>query len=253
MVHCKVLYVVFLAARSSKTDFSSRSTLKNVKEEKKFCSPCFPFGAVLAVYCGFQVERSLKGDPFQVFCKNRFQVPGVGIPDWSIGRLRALKSVPEFSGAFSSRRSPVKVNFSNLNGLLSNLFLVSHVHVLLGLLLGLLLGGHLGSLPLSLLLLPLLALLLLLLVVRSLPGGSGCGGCGCCSCGRGCGHVGQSLPDEVVRQACDKSPASIVDDRVFRELTSLNSSLLVLPELRTSQGGGGHGGEDQEHRLHCLL
>ena len=50
----------------------------------------------------------------------------------------------------------------------------------------------------------LLALLLLLLVVRSLPGGGGCGGCGCCSCGRGRGHVGQSLPDEVVRQACDE-------------------------------------------------
>ena len=105
----------------------------------------------------------------------------------------------------------------------------------------------------------LLALLLLLLVVRSLPGGSGCGGCGCCSCGRGCGHVGQSLPDEVVRQACDEqlmftkrltkswtkstlknkvlrlvtcdeSPASIVDDRVFRELTSLNSGLPVNVE-----------------------
>ena len=50
----------------------------------------------------------------------------------------------------------------------------------------------------------LLALLLLLLVVRSLPGGGGCGGCGCCSRGRGCGHVGQSLSDEVVRQACDE-------------------------------------------------
>merc|ERR1719511_503589 len=133
-----------------------------------------------------QVERSLKGDPFQVVCKNRFQVPGVGIPDWSIGRLRVLKSVPGFSGAFSSRRSPAKVNFSNLNSLLSNLthlFLISHVHVLLGLLLGLLLGGHLGSLPLSLPLLP------LLLVVRSLPGGGGCGGCGSCSRGRGRGHV----------------------------------------------------------------
>ena len=80
---------------------------------------------MLSIWCCacslLQVERSLKGDPFQVVCKNRFQVPGVGIPDWSIGRLRALKSVPGFSGAFSSRRSPAKVNFSNLNSLLSNL------------------------------------------------------------------------------------------------------------------------------------
>ena len=80
---------------------------------------------MLSIWCCacslLQVERSLKGDPFQVVCKNRFQVPGVGIPDWSIGRLRALKSVAWFSGAFSSRRSPAKVNFSNLNGLLSNL------------------------------------------------------------------------------------------------------------------------------------
>ena len=36
-------------------------------------------------------------------------------------------------------------------------------------------------------------------------------------------------------------------------LTFLSSwHLLVLPELGTSQGGGGHGREDQEHRLHCL-
>ena len=53
---------------------------------------------MLSIWCCacslLQVERSLKGDPFQVVCKNRFQVPGVGIPDWSIGRLRVLKSVP---------------------------------------------------------------------------------------------------------------------------------------------------------------
>merc|ERR1719275_41956 len=127
---------------------------------------------------------------------------------------------------------------------------------LLGLLLGLPLGGKLGSLPLSLLLLPLLSLLLLLLLHLLLGVCNEFGGNNRCCCGCGCGccliHWCQGPADEVVRQACNESPSCVVDDRVFRELATLDCGLPLIKQMRTSKGGG-EGGEDQDHNLHCLL
>merc|ERR1719331_24285 len=154
---------------------------------------------------------------FCVAISSRFQVPGFV--------LKTSFSVP---GSPGSRFAVLNLN-SGSSGLI-HLFLrhvvISNLLGLLHLLLGSLpLRRQLRSLPLRLLLLPLLSLVLLLFV-HLLPAPC-CWCCCCCCCCRRyccccCGGRSQQVPDEVVSQACNESPAGIVDDRVFRKLATLN-------------------------------
>merc|ERR1719220_745739 len=179
-----------------------------------FCLPCFPFGAVQSIPASRSINcANLQSIPSFVRCY-QFQVPV-----W----LHAVSNI-----------------YSLSSGLIHLLLIGRHIvliHLLslVCFLLSFPLGRKLGSLPLSLLLLPLLALLLLLLI-QLLPPTSCCCCCSwcycywchcrflsCCCCHCCCFiHWSQRLSDEVVRQSCNESPSSIVDDRVFRKLATLD-------------------------------
>merc|ERR1719400_638440 len=182
--------------------------------------------------------------PFHLVLCSLFRLPGRLIAPFAINS-RCLQSVPgsRFFNHFLSSISCIGIGspgsqfvvlnlYSRSNGLI-HLFLrhvvVSNLLGLLHLLLGLPLRRQLRGLPLRLLLLPLLPLVLLLFG-QLLPAVVCCCCCCfffccffcCCSCRRCCCGGSQQVPDEVVSQACNESPACIVDDRVFRKLATLN-------------------------------